>query len=148
MIKNKLSVISIMTGTFAFYTHAAETVNHQSSFLIKIECDSDNRAWVKQLRFHNGVDSIQTAFVDNEPVMCENGKFRVGSRLVSEKYLTDLYGRILSERKTKGGIPVQDPVRVLSACNELQSAKQYQNNADQMRHKELLQLCESYKKGL
>ncbi|WP_313397370.1 hypothetical protein [Acinetobacter variabilis] len=148
MVKNKYCLIPFIIVAFSFFTYATEPVNNQSQFLIKIECDNNHRAWVKQLRFHNGIDTIQTAIIDDETVMCENGKFRVGNRLVSENYLTDIYGRMFSERKKNGSIPTQDPDGILSACNDLGSAKNYPTDADQLRHKELLQFCESYKKGL
>jgi len=115
---------------------------------LEIVCDKDNQAWIKELRFHNGIDTIRAAVFEQFPVICRSGDFMANDKAVSRKVLLDKYSVLLSKERQRYGQPSHDPQALLSACNNAESVQQYKSDSDIKRHNELLQLCDTYKKRL
>lgn len=138
------AAITLFTGL----NHAAEPSKNNGKVMLEIVCDKDSRAWIKELRFHNGIDTIQTAFFDQYPVMCRNGELLANNKVLSRELLLDKYRVLLSEKYDRYGQPSRDPQAVLSACNNAESVQEYKGDSDKKRYNELQRLCDIYKKRL
>lgn len=94
-----LSRNTVFTLLFLFsgFNHAAETSYNNGGDELEIVCDKDNQSWIKELRFHNGIDTIRAAFFERSPIICRNGDFMENDKAASRNVLLDKYSVLLSK---------------------------------------------------